>query len=79
MLLPNLPKSMTFLTKKLKPLQTKFSQIVYVYLSRQFKFIEMAGNNFFNKLSVELFELIDITHTKTYPAHPQCNSHVEGF
>ena len=38
-----------------------------------------GGKEFCNKLSDELFELLDIKHTKTSPAHPQCNSQVEVF
>ena len=34
---------------------------------------------FCNKLSDELYDLLDIKHTKTSPAHPQCNSQVEVF
>jgi hypothetical protein len=37
------------------------------------------GKEFINKLSAELFELINIRHTKTSPAHPQCNAQVEVF
>jgi hypothetical protein len=34
---------------------------------------------FVNKLSKECFELLNIEHTKTTPAHPQCNTQVEVF
>jgi hypothetical protein len=38
-----------------------------------------GGKEFVNKLSAELFQLLNISHTKTSPAHPQCNSQVEVF
>jgi hypothetical protein len=38
-----------------------------------------GGKEFCNKLADELFELLGIKHTKTSPAHPQCNSQVEVF
>jgi hypothetical protein len=34
---------------------------------------------FVNKLSKELFDLLNVEHTKTTPAHPQCNAQVEVF
>jgi hypothetical protein len=34
---------------------------------------------FVNKLLAELFPLLNISHTKTSPAHPQCNGQVEVF
>ena len=34
---------------------------------------------FYNKLADKIYELLDIKHTKTSPAHPQCNSQVEVF
>ncbi len=34
---------------------------------------------FVNKLSNELFSLLNVSHTKTTPAHPQCNAQVEVF
>ncbi len=34
---------------------------------------------FVNKLSNELFKLLNVSHTKTTPAHPQCNAQVEVF
>jgi hypothetical protein len=34
---------------------------------------------FVNKLSNELFQLLNVQHTKTTPAHPQCNAQVEVF
>ena len=37
------------------------------------------GKEFVNKLSKELFTLLDIKHTTTTPAHPQCNAQVETF
>ncbi len=33
-----------------------------------------GGKEFVNKLSVELFQLLNVRHTKTSPAHPQCRS-----
>ncbi len=34
---------------------------------------------FVNKLSAKMMELLNVAHTKTLPAHPQCNSQVEVF
>jgi hypothetical protein len=34
---------------------------------------------FVNKLAAEMMELLNVAHTKTSPAHPQCNSQVEVF
>jgi len=31
-----------------------------------------GGKEFVNKLSRELFDLLNVEHTKTTPAHPQC-------
>ncbi len=38
-----------------------------------------SGKEFVNKLSTEMMELMNVSHTKTSPAHPQCNSQVEVF
>ncbi len=38
-----------------------------------------GGKEFINKLSNELFQLINVQHTKTTLAHPQCNAQVEVF
>jgi hypothetical protein len=38
-----------------------------------------GGKEFINKLSAELFQLLNVRHTKTSPAHPQCNAQVEIF
>ena len=38
-----------------------------------------GGKEFCNKLADELYELLDIKHTKTSPAHLQCNAQVEVF
>ncbi len=38
-----------------------------------------GGKEFVNKLSAELFQLLNVCHTKTSPAHPQCNAQVEVF
>ena len=38
-----------------------------------------GGKEFVNKLSKELFDLLNVQHTKTTPAHPQCNAQVEVF
>ncbi len=38
-----------------------------------------GGKEFVNKLSEELFQLLNVSHTKTSPAHPQCNAQVEVF
>jgi len=37
------------------------------------------GKEFMNKLSAEMMELMNVSHTRTSPAHPQCNSQVEVF
>jgi IS30 family transposase len=31
-----------------------------------------GGKEFINKLSAELFQLLNVSHTKTSPGHPQC-------
>jgi hypothetical protein len=38
-----------------------------------------GGKEFVNKLSAENLELLNVSHTKTSPAHPQCSSQVEVF
>ncbi len=38
-----------------------------------------GGKEFVNKLSAELFQLLNVQHTKTSLAHPQCNAQVEVF
>jgi hypothetical protein len=38
-----------------------------------------GGKYFAHKLSDELFTLLNVQHTKTTPAHPQCNVQVEVF
>jgi len=38
-----------------------------------------GGKEFVNKLSAELFQLLNVHHTKTSLAHPQCNAQVEVF
>ncbi len=38
-----------------------------------------GGKEFVNKLAAELFELLNVQHSKTSPYHPQCNSQVEVF
>jgi hypothetical protein len=38
-----------------------------------------GGKEFVNKLSNELFTLLNVKHTKTTPAHPQRNVQVEVF
>jgi len=38
-----------------------------------------AGKEFINKLAAEMMQLINVPHTKTSPAHPQCNAQVEVF
>jgi len=38
-----------------------------------------GAKEFVNKLSAELFQLLNVRHTKTSPAHPQCNAQVEVF
>ncbi len=38
-----------------------------------------SGKEFVNKLAKELFDLLNIEHTKTTPAYPQCNAQVEVF
>ncbi len=36
-----------------------------------------GGKEFVNKLSNQLFSLLNVKHTKTTPAHPQCNAQVD--
>jgi hypothetical protein len=38
-----------------------------------------CGKEFTKKLSAELFQLLNVSHTKTSPAHPQCNAQDEVF
>jgi hypothetical protein len=38
-----------------------------------------GGKEFVNKLSNELFTLLNVSHTKTTLAHPQCNMQVKVF
>jgi len=38
-----------------------------------------CGKEFVNKLSAELFELLNIQHSKMSPYHPKCNPQVEVF
>ncbi len=38
-----------------------------------------GGKEFVNKLSAEVFQLLNVQHTKTSPAHPQCNAQVKVF
>jgi hypothetical protein len=38
-----------------------------------------GSKEFINKLSAELFHFLNVSHTKTSPAHPQCNAQVEVF
>ena len=38
-----------------------------------------GGKEFVNKLSAELFAILDFQHTKTTLTHPQCNAQVESF
>jgi hypothetical protein len=38
-----------------------------------------GGKEFTNKLVAEIMELLSVAHTKTFPAHPQCNTQVEVF
>ncbi len=42
-------------------------------------FSKFGGKEFVNKLSEELFQLLNVKHTKNSPAHPQCNTQVEVF
>jgi hypothetical protein len=42
--------------------------------------IHMDGSKeFVKKLSAELFQLLNVSHIKMSPAHPQCNAQVEAF
>jgi IS30 family transposase len=50
---------------------TKFGIPVQIYTD--------GGKEFVNKLLAELFQLLNVHHTKTSPAHPQCNAQVEVF
>ena len=38
-----------------------------------------GGKEFVYKLSAELFEMLNVQHSKTSPYHPQCNAQVEVF
>jgi hypothetical protein len=38
-----------------------------------------GGKEFVNKLSARMMELMNVSHTRTSPAHLQCNSQVEVF
>ena len=38
-----------------------------------------GGKEFCNKLADDLFQQLQIKHTRTSPAHPQCNAQVEVF
>jgi hypothetical protein len=38
-----------------------------------------GGKEFVNKLSAELFQLLNVSHTKTSLVHSQCNAQVEVF
>jgi hypothetical protein len=38
-----------------------------------------GGKVFVNKLLAEIFQLLNVSHTKTSPAHPQCNAQGEVF
>jgi hypothetical protein len=38
-----------------------------------------GGKESVNKLSAKMMELLNVAHTRTSPAHPQCNSQVEVF
>ncbi len=38
-----------------------------------------GGKEFVNELAAELFELLNVKHSKTSPYHPQCNWQVEVF
>ena len=38
-----------------------------------------GGKELANKLSAELFKLLNVQHSKTFPYHPQCNAQVEDF
>ena len=38
-----------------------------------------GGKEFVNKLSAKLFAILDIQHTKTTPAHPQCKNFNQKF
>ena len=38
-----------------------------------------GGKEFCNNLADKVYKLLDIKHTKTSPAHPQCNAQVKVF
>jgi hypothetical protein len=38
-----------------------------------------GAKEFVNKLSAELFQLLNVQHSKTSPYHPKCNAQVEVF
>jgi hypothetical protein len=56
-----------------------FTEIGFRNSEFQPRFTWMASKEFINKLSAELFQLLNVSHTKTSPAHPQCNAQVEVF
>jgi hypothetical protein len=65
--------------RMLRQLLIPFSRDGSVNLEFRLKFTPTAENNFVNKLSAKMKELMNVSHTRTAPAHPQCNSQVEVF
>ncbi len=41
--------------------------------------IDTDGGKEFINLSLQLFKLLNVSHTKTSPAHSQCNAQVQVF
>jgi hypothetical protein len=58
---------------------TPFSRNGSANLEFQLKIHKDSGKEFVNKLASEMMELLNISHTRTLPAHPQCNAQVEVF
>jgi hypothetical protein len=76
---PNTLSSRPLRTKKRKLWRKPFFPNGFVNSASQYKFTQTGGKEFVNKLSKELFDLLNVEHTKMTPAHPQCNAQVEVF
>ena len=53
------------------------SDAIYKEWFQNFESHTDRGKEIVNKLSAELFDLMNVSHTKTTPVHPQCNAQVE--
>jgi hypothetical protein len=78
MLSQSTPWSRPWKTKRPKLLPKQSTTNGFVNLASLLKFTLMVGKSV-NKLSNELFQLLNIQHTKTTLGHPQCNVQVEVF